>query len=73
MGCIISRVYAPVDDITLEQIDQAAKEKGIIMAQGASSAIESVLHQGGDGIENLCVNCSRPAPKGRRLGEKRCN
>lgn len=49
----MSRVYAPVDDKTLEQIDQAAKEKGISRAQWVSSAIESILHQEGEDIEGL--------------------
>ena len=49
----MSRVYAPVDETTQEQIDQAAKEKGISRAQWVSTAIESVLHQSGEGIEDL--------------------
>lgn len=49
----MSRVYAPVDNTTLELIDHAAKEKGISRAQWVSSAIESVLHQSGEDIENL--------------------
>jgi len=49
----MSRVYAPVDDTTLELIDQAAKEKGISRAQWVSSAIESILHREGEGIEDL--------------------
>ncbi len=49
----MSRIYAPVDEPTLEQIDQNAKEKGISRAQWVSSAIESILHQEGGNIENL--------------------
>ncbi len=49
----MSRVYAPVDDSTLELIDQAAKEKGISRAQWVSTAIESILHQEGGSIEDL--------------------
>ena len=49
----MSRIYAPVDEPTLEQIDQDAKEKGISRAQWVSTAIESILHQEGGNIENL--------------------
>ncbi len=49
----MSRVYAPVDDSTLELIDRAAKEKGISRAQWVSTAIESILHQEGGSIEDL--------------------
>lgn len=49
----MSRIYAPVDATTLEQIDQNAKEKGISRAQWVSTAIESILHQEGGNIENL--------------------
>ena len=49
----MSRIYAPVDDKTLEQIDQAAKGKGISRAQWVSTAIESILHQEGRNIEDL--------------------
>lgn len=49
----MSRVYAPVDEPTLELIDQAAKEKGISRAQWVSSAIESVLHREGEDVEDL--------------------
>jgi len=47
------RVLAPVDDTTLEKIDEAAKEKGISRAQWVSSAIESVLHREEDDVERL--------------------
>ena len=49
----MSRIYAPVDATTLEQIDQSAKEKGISRAQWVSTAIESILHQEGGNIEDL--------------------
>ena len=41
----MQRVYAPVDDTVLEQIDKDAKEKSISRAQWVSTAIGAFLHR----------------------------
>lgn len=41
----MQRVYAPVNDSVLEQIDKDAKEKGISRAQWVSTAIGAYLHR----------------------------
>lgn len=41
----MQRVYAPVDDSVLEQIDIVAEEKGISRAQWVSSAVVAYLHR----------------------------
>jgi uncharacterized coiled-coil DUF342 family protein len=43
----VPRVYAPVDQATLEKVDKDANEKGIRQAQWVCTAIESYLHLGG--------------------------
>lgn len=45
--------FTPTMIFSREQIDQAAKEKGISRVQLVSTAIESVLHRGGEDIENI--------------------
>ena len=47
------RIYAPVDDATLEKVDKDAEEKGISRAQWVSTAIESYLHLGGADPEEM--------------------
>lgn len=47
------RVYAPVDETTLEKVDKAADEKGISRAQWVSTAIESYLHLSGANPEEM--------------------
>ena len=47
------RVYAPVDEATLEKVDKDAEEKGISRAQWVSTAIESYLHLGGANPEEM--------------------
>jgi hypothetical protein len=69
----MSRIYAPVDEPTLEQIDQDAKEKGISRAQWVSTAIESILHQEAEILRIYVLSWSKHAPKGKRPGESWCN
>ena len=47
------RIYAPVDQATLEKVDKDANEKGISRAQWVSTAIESYLHLGGADPEEM--------------------
>ena len=47
------RVYAPVDEATLEKVDKDAEEKNISRAQWVSTAIESYLHLGGANPEEM--------------------
>lgn len=47
------RIYAPVDEATLEKVNKDADEKGISRAQWVSTAIESYLHLGGANIEEM--------------------
>ena len=53
----MQRVYAPVDDATLEKVDKDAKEKGISRAQWVSTAIGAYLHReetmGGADLEDM--------------------
>jgi chromosome segregation ATPase len=49
----LPRVYAPVDEATLEKVDKAADEKGISRAQWVSTAIESYLHLSGANPEEM--------------------
>ena len=39
------RIYAPVDEATLEKVDKDAEEKGISRAQWVSTAIGAYLHR----------------------------
>ena len=43
----MQRIYAPVDDPTLDQIDQDVKEKDISRAQWVSTAIDTYLQLAG--------------------------
>jgi chromosome segregation ATPase len=47
------RVYAPLDDPTVEELDQAATKKGISRAQFLINAVESYLHQPEPSAEKL--------------------
>lgn len=47
------RVYAPVDEATLEKLDKDADEKSISRAQWVSTAIESYLHLEGAKPEEM--------------------
>ena len=47
------RIYAPVDQATLEKVDEDANEKSISRAQWVSTAIESYLHLGGANPEEM--------------------
>ena len=47
------RIYASVDEATLEKVDKDAEEKGISRAQWVSTAIESYLHLGGANPEEM--------------------
>lgn len=47
------RIYAPVDEATLEKVDKDAEEKGISRAQWVSTAIESYLHLDGADPEEM--------------------
>lgn len=47
------RIYAPVDEATLEKVDKDAEEKSISRAQWVSTAIESYLHLGGANPEEM--------------------
>ena len=51
------RVYAPVEDSILAEIDANAKEKGISRAQWVSTAIGAYLHReetlGGADLEEM--------------------
>lgn len=53
----MQRVYALVDDPTLEKITQDAEEKGISRAQWVKTAIDAYLHpeevQSGADLEEL--------------------
>jgi multidrug resistance efflux pump len=49
----VQRVYAPVDEATLEKVDKDAEGKSIIRAQWVSTAIESYLHLGGANPEEM--------------------
>jgi len=49
----VPRIYAPVDQATLEKVDKDANEKGISQAQWVSTAIESYLHLGGANPEEM--------------------
>jgi chromosome segregation ATPase len=49
----VPRIYAPVDEATLEKVDKDAEEKGISRAQWVSTAIESYLHLGGANPEEM--------------------
>jgi uncharacterized protein (DUF3084 family) len=49
----VPRVYAPVDEATLEKVDKDAEEKSISRAQWVSTAIESYLHLGGADPEDM--------------------
>jgi uncharacterized protein (DUF3084 family) len=53
----VPRIYAPVDQATLEKVDEDANEKGISRAQWVSTAIESFLHReeslGGADLEDM--------------------
>jgi chromosome segregation ATPase len=44
-GCTVPRIYAPVDEATLEKIDKDSQEKGISRAQWVSTAIGAYLHR----------------------------
>jgi chromosome segregation ATPase len=44
-GCTVQRIYAPVDEATLEKVDKDAAEKGISRAQWVSTAIGAYLHR----------------------------
>lgn len=52
-GCTAPRIYAPVDEATLEKVDKDAEEKSISRAQWVSTAIESYLHLGGANTEEM--------------------
>jgi len=41
----VPRIYAPVDEATLEKVDKDAEEKGISRAQWVSTAIGAFLHR----------------------------
>jgi chromosome segregation ATPase len=47
------RVYAPLDDPTVEELDQAATKKGISRAQILINAVDSYLHQPEPSTEEL--------------------
>ena len=51
------RIYAPVDEATLEKVDKDAEEKGISRAQWVSTAIGAYLHReetlGGANVEDM--------------------
>lgn len=51
------RIYAPVDESTLEKVDKDAEEKGISRAQWVSTAIGAYLHReetlGGADLEDM--------------------
>ena len=51
------RIYAPVDQATLEKVDEDAEEKGISRAQWVSTAIGAYLHReetlGGADLEEM--------------------
>ena len=51
------RIYAPVDEATLEKVDKDAEEKGISRAQWVSTAISVYLHReetlGGADLEDM--------------------
>lgn len=47
------RIYAPVDEVTLEKVDKDAEEKNVSRAQWVSTAIESYLHLGGANPEEM--------------------
>jgi len=53
----VPRIYAPVDQATLEKVDKDANEKSISRAQWVSTAIESFLHReeilGGADLEEM--------------------
>jgi chromosome segregation ATPase len=49
----VPRIYAPVDEATLEKVDKNAEEKGVSRAQWVSTAIESYLHLGGANPEEM--------------------
>lgn len=60
----MQRIYAPVDEVTLEKIDQDAKEKGISRAQWVSTAIGAYLHReetlGGADLEEMHRELHQP-------------
>ncbi len=47
------RVYAPLDDPAVEELDLAAKQKGISRAQLIINAIDAYLHQPEPSAEEL--------------------
>ena len=47
------RVYAPLDDPTVEELDQAATKRGISRAQIIINAIDYYLHQPEPSTEEL--------------------
>jgi len=49
----VPRIYAPVDEATLEKVDRDAEEKSVSRAQWVSTAIESYLHLGGANPEEM--------------------
>jgi chromosome segregation ATPase len=53
----VPRIYAPVDEATLEKVDKDAEEKGISRAQWVSTAIGAYLHReetlGGADLEEM--------------------
>lgn len=47
------RVYAPLEDPVVSELDQVAKERGLSRAQLIINAIESYLHQSEPSTEEL--------------------
>jgi hypothetical protein len=55
----MQRIYAPVDDSTLDQIDQDVKEKDIGRAQWVSTAIDTYLQLADQMVMQIHRNCTK--------------